>query len=103
MAVRDECEPDIGDFVIVDLLAEMNPELAAVDTLAVLLKKKNRSPRLLLNLREIEFVTSTFLNRLLILRRKIEDTRGRLLLCSLNPVLEDVFEINKLGSLFDDS
>jgi anti-anti-sigma factor len=90
-----------GGFVIVDLLAAMNPEQAAVDQLYDLLKSSRRSPRLLLNLQQIEFVTSTFLNRLLVLRRKILDDRGRLLLCSPTPVIREIFEINRLDQLFD--
>lgn len=79
----------------------MNPEQAAVDNLAELLTQTIRLPRLLLNMKEIDFVTSTFLNRLLVLRRKIQDARGRLLLCNLNPVIQEIFEVNTLGSLFD--
>ena len=90
-----------GSFIIVDLTADMNPEQAAVDNLAELLTQTIRLPRLLLNMKEIDFVTSTFLNRLLVLRRKIQDARGRLLLCNLNPVIQEIFEVNKLGSLFD--
>jgi anti-anti-sigma factor len=85
----------------VDLTADMNPEQAAVDNLAELLTQTIRLPRLLLNMKEIDFVTSTFLNRLLVLRRKIQDARGRLLLCNLNPVIQEIFEVNTLGSLFD--
>jgi anti-anti-sigma factor len=92
---------ETGGCIIVDLLAGMNPEEAAVDNLAELLTQRIRAPRLLLNLREIDFVTSTFLNRLLVLRRKIQDARGRLLLCDLNPVIQEIFEVNQLASLFD--
>jgi anti-anti-sigma factor len=88
-------------WIIVDLLACMNPEEAAVDNLAELLTQTIRAPRLLLNLREISFVTSTFLNRLLVLRRKIQDARGRLLLCDLSPIVQEIFDVNQLGALFD--
>ena len=91
----------VDSLIIVDLTADLNPEEAAVDDLADLLTQKIRSPRLLLNMKEIDFVTSTFLNRLLVLRRKIQDTRGRLLLCNLNPVIQEIFEVSGLGGLFD--
>jgi anti-anti-sigma factor len=90
-----------GDVAIFDLLPEMNPEQAAVDRLSDLVERSSRPPRLLLNLHRIDFVTSTFLNRLLVLRRKIQDVHGRLLLCSLSPVIVEIFEVNKLEQLFD--
>ena len=91
----------VDGLIIVDLLSKMNPEEADIDRLGRLLIRENRAPRVLLNFRQIDFVTSTFINRLLVLRRSIQDARGRLLLCGLNPVIQEIFEINKLGNLFD--
>ena len=77
------------------------PRTLILNNLAELLTQTIRGPRLLLNLKEISFVTSTFLNRLLVLRRKIQDDRGRLLLCDLSPIVQEIFDVNQLGALFD--
>jgi anti-anti-sigma factor len=92
---------EASGLTVIELLPTMNPEEAAIDRLGPFLARRLRAPRVLLNFRHIDFVTSTFINRLLVLRRSIQDARGRLLLCGLNPVLREIFEINKLGNLFD--
>ncbi len=92
---------DSNGLIVVDLMPGMNPEEAAVDRLGELFISARRAPRVLLNFSHIDFVTSTFINRLLVLRRTLQDARGRLLLCGLNPVIQEIFEINKLGNLFD--
>jgi anti-anti-sigma factor len=95
------CKRNLKGFIVVDLMPGMDPEEATVDRLGDLLISAGRAPRVLLNFSYVDFITSTFINRLLILRRKMQDARGRLLLCGLNPVIEEIFDINKLGNLFD--
>jgi anti-sigma B factor antagonist len=92
---------DANGLITVDLMPSMNPDQAPIDRLGELFVSGSRAPRVLLNFRHIDFVTSTFINRLLVLRRTIQDARGRLLLCGLNPVIQEIFEINRLGNLFD--
>jgi anti-sigma B factor antagonist len=62
----------------------------------------NRARRkLVLDFSNVKFLSSSALGVLITLRKKSEEIKGRLLLCSLRPELRKVFKITSLDKLFE--
>lgn len=61
---------------------------------------------LLIDLKGVEYVSSGMLGKLITVLRRIEDSKGRLGICSIGADVQDVFRISKLDTyfkIFDDS
>ncbi len=55
---------------------------------------------LVLDFSEVSLISSTLLSKLILLQRRIDGTRGKLRLCELSPVLQQVFRTSNLDRLF---
>lgn len=56
---------------------------------------------LLLNFSQVEFLSSSALNKLIVLEKKIRQRRGQLKLCCLRQEIKEVFAITNLDRVFD--
>jgi anti-sigma B factor antagonist len=56
--------------------------------------------KLLLNFRNVEYMSSAVLGMLVTLNKKIQAAGGKLVLCNIDPAIREVFEITKLDKLF---
>jgi anti-sigma B factor antagonist len=56
--------------------------------------------QLLLNFRNVEYMSSAVLGMLVTLNKKIQASGGKLVLCNIDPQIREVFEITKLDKLF---
>jgi anti-sigma B factor antagonist len=56
--------------------------------------------KLLLNFRNVEYMSSAVLGMLVTLNKKVHAAGGKLVLCSIDPQIREVFEITKLDKLF---
>ncbi len=65
-----------------------------------LVEKENRKT-LLLNFKNVEFLSSAALNKLIILDKKIKASSGRLVCSDLRAEIHEVFVITRLTQLFD--
>ena len=92
---------DIDDAIMLNLMADMNLERAEIERVGKFLVQYHTSPHILLNFHAIEFISSTFLNGLIALQRTVQSAQGTLKLRGLNPVIREIFAINKLEGLFD--
>ena len=64
------------------------------------LEKKN-TRNMLLDLASVEAVSSLMLSKLIGLKKLIESTGGRLILCNLQRRVYEVFAVTRLKTLFD--
>jgi anti-sigma B factor antagonist len=55
---------------------------------------------LLLDFKNVEFLSSAALNKLIMLDKKVKEHQGRLKLCNLEPGIREVFVITRLNQLF---
>ncbi len=92
---------EIDDFVILNLLASMDPEHADLERVGELLVPADGPPHVVVNFANVEYVSSTFLGRLLAMQKKLKAAEGKLVLCGLNDVVREIFQITKLEDLFD--
>jgi len=92
---------DIDDALMLNLMADLNLETSEIDRVGKFLVKFYTAPRILLNLHNVEFISSTFLNRLIVLQNTVQAAKGTLKLRGLNPVIREIFQVNKLDGMFD--
>ena len=91
---------EMDDFVILNLMTTMDPEHADFEPVGGWILRSDGPRRVLVNFAHVEFVSSTFLGRLLALQRKLKDSERKLTLCGLNQVVREIFQITKLEDLF---
>lgn len=84
---------------VIDLMPGLDPERSAVDQIGRRFIEAG-SAHLIIDFSNVEFISSTFMNRLVELQRSILKSRCKLTLCGLNPIIREVFQITHLDSLF---
>ncbi|MEX2185550.1 MAG: STAS domain-containing protein [Pirellulales bacterium] len=92
-----------GDVTVVRLLdKEIRGEAASNDLEPELtrLVSSDGSRQVLLDLGNVEFVTSSAIVQLIMLNTALAGAGARLILCSLRPVVYDAFSMMKLDTLF---
>jgi anti-anti-sigma factor len=93
----------VGDATVVRLLdKEIRGEAASNDLEPELtrLVAEEGTTRFLLDLGKVELVTSSAIVQLIMLNSALANSGARLILCSLRPVVYDVFSMMKLDALF---
>ena len=56
--------------------------------------------RLVLDFTDVNLVSSTLLSKLILLQRRIDQSRGKLRLCEMSPIIQQVFRTSNLDRLF---
>jgi anti-anti-sigma factor len=87
--------------IILNLMAGLDLENSAIDRVGEMLVRTRGAPRVIVNFHAVEYLGSTFLNRLIILHKRITAAGGKLVLCGLNPVIEEIIRVTRLDGLFD--
>jgi anti-anti-sigma factor len=58
-------------------------------------------PRVVVNLQQLDYVTSAFLAALLVLQRRLGTAKGSLILCGASPLIRDILARTHLETLFE--
>jgi anti-sigma B factor antagonist len=56
--------------------------------------------RLILDFSDVSLLSSSALSKFILIQRRVDATRGKLRLCELSPVLQQVFRTSNLDRLF---
>ncbi len=65
------------------------------------LVEQDQCKQLLLSFACVEFLSSSALNKLIVLDKKVSNHQGKMKLCCLRPEIREVFDITRLNQLFD--
>lgn len=95
---------DIGGVTVVTftdkkILDEQNIQIIG-EQLFSLVDEQGKK-KLLLNFTNVEYMSSAALGKLVTLYKKTQAGGGKLVLCSIHPDIQEVFEITKLNKLFN--
>jgi anti-sigma B factor antagonist len=95
---------DIGDVTIVTftdkkILDEQNIQIIGEQLFSLVDELGRR--KLLLNFRNVEYLSSAALGKLITLNKKVNAAGGKLVLCNIDPQIYEVFEITGLNRIFD--
>lgn len=85
-------------FVATKLSEEDNLEQLSHDMLALVDQYQVR--RLVVNLSEVEYLTSAVLGKLITLHRRLHRKDGRMAICGTKDVVDDVFRASRLDEYF---
>jgi anti-anti-sigma factor len=91
----------IDGAVVLSLAPEELPEDHEVQFLARSLGRTGGIPRAVVDLSHFDIISSSWMARLLLLRKRIEAAKGRLVLCGLSPLVRETFSYTRLDTLFE--
>jgi anti-sigma B factor antagonist len=72
----------------------------AADQIAAALPNDGSPIRVVIDFSDVTLISSTFLSKLILLQRRVDGTRGRLRLCEMSPMIQQVFRTSNLDRLF---
>lgn len=95
---------DIGDVTVVSfrdrkILDEQNIQLIGEQLFGLV--DEGQRHKILLNFSNVEYLSSAALGKLITLNKKLQNVKGRLILCNIDPQIYEVFEITKLNKVFN--
>ena len=63
--------------------------------------RRRTETRVVVNLSLVQYIGSTFLDRLIIAETKLAAANGTFILCGCNPVVEEILRVTKLDGFFE--
>ncbi len=91
----------VGDIVVLDVLSARGIGSGQMECASKALVDCDSLPRIVLNLSELKFASSSFIARLVSLHKMIRVAGGKLVLCELRPVMKEILNGARLNKLFD--
>jgi anti-sigma B factor antagonist len=70
------------------------------DQVAAALPNDGRPIRVILDFTNVNLISSSLLSKLILLQRRVDASGGRLRLCEISPILQQVFRTSNLDRLF---
>ncbi len=70
------------------------------DQIAAVLPNDGSPIRLVLDFTGVNLISSSLLSKLILLQRRVDGTGGKLRLCEISPLLQQVFRTSNLDRLF---
>lgn len=70
------------------------------DQIAAAIPNDGSPIKLILDFSGVALISSSLLSKLILLQRRIDGTKGKLRLCEISPVLQQVFHTSNLDRLF---
>jgi anti-sigma B factor antagonist len=70
------------------------------DQIASILPNDGNPIRLVLDFSDVTLISSSLLSKLILFQRRVDGSRGKLRLCEMSPVLQQVFRTSNLDRLF---
>ena len=72
----------------------------ASEQIAATLPNDGSPIRLVVDFSDVGLISSTFLSKLIMLQRRIDQSHGKLRLCEMSPIIQQVFRTSNLDRLF---
>ena len=91
---------DVNDVKVVDIIGKLNTGTSPEAEQFINDCIEEGANKILLNFEELDYISSTGLRVVLATGKKLATTNGKLLLCSLNPTVGEVFKISGFSSMF---
>lgn len=91
----------VGDVFVLSVLPDRTPELADIERLVESLERSSRVLRVVVDLSDLDIINSAMMARLISIKRRVLDARGKLMLCGLSPYVQTVFARTRIESLFE--
>jgi anti-anti-sigma factor len=87
--------------VVINVSSKLDLEASDIRRVGELVLHRHPAATIIVNLALVEYIGSTFLDRLVLLKKRVQAARGRLILCGFNSVIQEVFRITRLDGFFE--
>jgi anti-sigma B factor antagonist len=91
----------VDGVVILYVLPGMTPEHEDIECLAEALMPPAHIPRVVVELSDLDVISSALIARLAALSKRVRAVKGRLILCGLLPFVREAFFDSSLNSVFE--
>ena len=92
---------EFGHTVVINLLPSLDLECSDLARVVEFLIRRRTETNVVVNLSLVSYIGSTFLDRLILTKRRLSSANGRLILCGFNPIIEEVFRVTRLDTFFE--
>jgi anti-sigma B factor antagonist len=90
----------VGDVAVLDILPGRTPEHWDIECVLKALEQKEGPIRVVLQMSDLDFVSSALVARLVAMNKGIQAAGGKLTLCGLRPVVQEAFARVRLDKAF---
>ncbi|MBL7039224.1 MAG: STAS domain-containing protein [Pirellulaceae bacterium] len=91
----------VDDVVVLDVMRGRTPEHAEMQQVAEKLLGSKAPLRVVVDLSDLDFISSALMARLVALNKRIRAADGRFILCGMQPVVRDAFHDSTLHRVFE--
>ena len=95
---------DVDRATVVRFVDKKIIDIAEIEQLGaelLALVEVQQKDQLLLNFEGVEFLSSAALNKLITLHTKVKSVGGKVMICSLDPQIREVFSLTRLDRMFE--
>ena len=92
---------EFGNTVVINVLPSLDLEYSDIARVVEFLICRRTEIHVVVNLSLVQFIGSTFLDRLILSKKKLATANGKLILCGFNPVVAEIFRVTKLDGFFE--
>jgi anti-sigma B factor antagonist len=92
---------EFGKTVVINLLPSLDLERSDLFRVVELLLRRRTETNVVVNLSLVSYIGSTFLDRLILTKRRLSSANGKLILCGFNPIIEEIFRVTRLDTFFE--
>jgi anti-anti-sigma factor len=91
----------VGGVVILEVTPGITPQHEDIERLAETFVRSGGLTRVIVDLSDLELISSVFAARLVALNKRIRAARGRLILCGINRLVRETFQGCRMDRLFE--
>jgi anti-anti-sigma factor len=95
------CSRTVDNSIVIDVVSGITPTHEDIQRLCDTLFDSGSVPNVVVDLSDVEFVSSSFLARLVALNKRIRAADRKLILCGLRPVVREIFRVSRLDTILD--
>lgn len=94
------CRRTVDDRIVLEVVSGTTPTHEDIQRLCDTLLASVSVPNVVVDLSDVEFVSSSFMARLVALYKRIKPAGGSLILCGLHPIVREAFHTSRLDEYF---
>ena len=87
--------------VVINVLPSLDLEHSDIARVVEFIIRRRTETHVVVNLFLVQYIGSTFLDRLIVSKKKLDAANGRLILCGFNQVIEEIFRVTRLDGFFE--
>jgi anti-anti-sigma factor len=92
---------EFDNTVMINVLPTLDLEYSDIALVVESLARNRPGVHVIVNLSLVSYIGSTFLDRLIISKKRLAAVNGRLILCGFNDAIHEVFRITRLDGFFE--